>query len=207
MFHRILVGVDDSPASRAALERAIELVDAGHGRLGLLSSAPSPPPLASRGPVVMPFSRAELDAAADRMGPAQRRGGRQARAAGDPGDEDRLPRLALAGRCCARPAPGCWDLVIVGQSHRARPLLDRVGERLNRRSPMPVLVVHEEPREPRPARAGDGATAHSGPHRLSRRDNPRVADTLVFIPAWNEEDSLPAVLADAHRDCPTSTCS
>jgi glycosyltransferase involved in cell wall biosynthesis len=29
-----------------------------------------------------------------------------------------------------------------------------------------------------------------------------VADTLVFIPAWNEESSLPEVLADAHRELP-----
>ncbi len=43
---------------------------------------------------------------------------------------------------------GNWDLVIVGQAHRARrPLLERVGERLNRRSPTPVLVVHEQPQD------------------------------------------------------------
>jgi glycosyltransferase involved in cell wall biosynthesis len=29
-----------------------------------------------------------------------------------------------------------------------------------------------------------------------------VADTLVFIPAWNEEASLPEVLAEARRDLP-----
>jgi glycosyltransferase involved in cell wall biosynthesis len=29
-----------------------------------------------------------------------------------------------------------------------------------------------------------------------------VADTLVFIPAWNEEASLPAVLADARAELP-----
>jgi glycosyltransferase involved in cell wall biosynthesis len=28
------------------------------------------------------------------------------------------------------------------------------------------------------------------------------ADTLVFIPAWNEEDALPEVLAEARRDLP-----
>ena len=28
------------------------------------------------------------------------------------------------------------------------------------------------------------------------------ADTLVFIPAWNEEESLPEVLAEARRDLP-----
>jgi glycosyltransferase involved in cell wall biosynthesis len=31
---------------------------------------------------------------------------------------------------------------------------------------------------------------------------PPVADTLVFIPAWNEEASLPDVLAEARRDLP-----
>ena len=29
-----------------------------------------------------------------------------------------------------------------------------------------------------------------------------MADTLVFIPAWNEEGSLPAVLAEAHKELP-----
>ena len=30
----------------------------------------------------------------------------------------------------------------------------------------------------------------------------RVADTIVFIPAWNEERSLPGVLAEAHSSLP-----
>jgi glycosyltransferase involved in cell wall biosynthesis len=29
-----------------------------------------------------------------------------------------------------------------------------------------------------------------------------MADTLVFIPAWNEEDNLPAVLKELHRELP-----
>jgi nucleotide-binding universal stress UspA family protein len=60
MFHRILVGVDDSTAAREALDRAIELVEAGHGRLGLLSSAPKPPPLTGAGPVVLPITQRDL---------------------------------------------------------------------------------------------------------------------------------------------------
>jgi len=59
MFHRILVGVDDTPAARAALRQAIELVDAGHGRLGLLSSAPRPT-MVGAAPTIMPITRAEL---------------------------------------------------------------------------------------------------------------------------------------------------
>jgi nucleotide-binding universal stress UspA family protein len=48
---------------------------------------------------------------------------------------------------------GAWDLVVVGQAHRRPrlPLLERVGDRLNRRSPTPVLVVHEEPDAAPPA--------------------------------------------------------
>jgi glycosyltransferase involved in cell wall biosynthesis len=30
-----------------------------------------------------------------------------------------------------------------------------------------------------------------------------MSDTLVFIPAWNEDQSLPAVLSDVRRDLPT----
>ena len=35
----------------------------------------------------------------------------------------------------------------------------------------------------------------------------RMADTLVFIPAWNEEANLPAVLDEPGRSCPARTSS
>ena len=50
MFHRILVGIDDSKAAREALARAVELVEAGHGRLGSSEQRPRAPPLAPRRP-------------------------------------------------------------------------------------------------------------------------------------------------------------
>ena len=34
-----------------------------------------------------------------------------------------------------------------------------------------------------------------------------VSETLVFIPAWNEEANLPAVLDELHADLPDATCS
>jgi nucleotide-binding universal stress UspA family protein len=152
MFHRILVGVDDTPASRAALRQAIELVDAGHGRLGLLSSAPRPT-MVGAAPTIMPITRAELAqelvdwaqhnlAAAEEMVP----------------QEVPVTKLLAHGspwRALLREArSGNWDLVVVGQTHRPwwPPFLARVGERLNRRSPTPVLVVHEEPPAPVAAR-------------------------------------------------------
>jgi nucleotide-binding universal stress UspA family protein len=148
MFHRILVGIDDSPAARAALERAVELVEAGHGRLGLLSSAPGPPPVPCAGPTMLPISRAQLDQ--QLIDWAQRNVEDAA---------DRVPQEIPVTKIVSRGSPGrallreastgCWDLVVVGQRHhRHRPLLERVGERLNRHSDTPVLVVHAEPLEP-----------------------------------------------------------
>ena len=152
MFHRILVGVDDSPAAKAALERAVELVQAGHGRLGLLSSAPGPPALASVGPAVLPVSRAQLEQQLIEW--AQRNVEAAAKLVPEEIPLTKIVARGSPGRALLREArTGVWDLVIVGQAHREhRPLLERVGERLNRRSPTPVLVVHEEPREPAPAR-------------------------------------------------------
>lgn len=152
MFHRILVGVDDSPAARAALARAVELVEAGHGRLGLLSSAPGPPPLASVGPAVLPISRRQLEQ--QLLEWAQRNIDAAERLVPEEIPVTKIVARGKAGRALLREArSGQWDLVIVGQAHRKhRPLLERVGEHLNRHSPTPVLVVHEEPLEPPRAR-------------------------------------------------------
>ena len=154
MFHRILVGIDDSPAARAALERAIELIEAAHGRLGLLSSAPNPPALASTGPVVLPVSRSELEG--DLLEWAEHNVEEAARLVPAEIPVTKLVKRGRAGRALLEEArTGCWDLVIVGQAHRSlRPRFARVGEWLNRRSPTPVLVVHEEPAASRPPRKG-----------------------------------------------------
>jgi nucleotide-binding universal stress UspA family protein len=144
MFHRILVGVDGSPAAKLALERAVELVEAGHGRLGLLCSAPGPPPLASVGPAVLPVSRRQLEQ--ELVEWAQRNVEAAAKLVPEEIPVTKLVAHGSPGRALLREArTGCWDLLIVGHSHHSRmPLLERVGERLNRRSPVPVLVVHED---------------------------------------------------------------
>jgi nucleotide-binding universal stress UspA family protein len=152
MFHRILVGVDDTPAARAALKQAVELVEAGHGRLGLLSCAPRPT-MVGAAPTIMPITRAELEQELVKWAE-----GNLAAAEEAVPKEIPVTKLLCQGspwRALLREArSGCWDLVVVGQTDRAwwPPFLARVGERLSRRSPTPVLVVHEQPREPMPAR-------------------------------------------------------
>ena len=169
MFHRILVGIDDSPAAKAALARAVELVEAGPrpARIAEQRTRPTPCPLRRTDDAADQPGSARP--AADRLGAAQRGGSRKAGARGDPGDQDRPRAARPAGRCCARPAPGCWDLVIVGQAHRRhRPLLERVGERLNRHSDD---AGAGRPRGAARARAATAplaaAPARAGAHRLA----------------------------------------
>jgi len=165
MFHRILVGVDDTPASQAALQRAIELVDAGHGRLGLLSSAPKAT-MVGAAPTIMPITRAELTQ--ELLDWAQKN-----LCAADAQVPHEIPvtKMLTQGspwRALLREArTGKWDLIVVGQTDRPwwPRFLARVGERLNRRSPTPVLIVHEQPDEPRLTRRRFGFKRRRQPAR------------------------------------------
>jgi nucleotide-binding universal stress UspA family protein len=154
MFHRILVGIDDSAAARGALERAVELVEAGHGRLGLLSSAPRAT-VASAGPVMLPVNRDQLDRALVEW--AQANVEEAAKLVPEEIPVTKLVKRGSAWRALLSEArTGTWDLIIVGQSARRFRLPARVGEWLNHFSPTPVLVVHEDP--PPPATRTRGRT-------------------------------------------------
>jgi nucleotide-binding universal stress UspA family protein len=159
VFHRILVGVDDSAAARRALDRAIELAAEGHGRIGLLGSAPEPPCVIATSPVVPPASRAQLRQETERW--AQK----NVEAATDlVPTEIPVTKLVSHGDPAAalrREAnSGVWDLIVVGQSSRRFRLFRPVGSRL-RDSPTPVLVVHDEP--------AVGCERPAGARRTSRR--------------------------------------
>jgi nucleotide-binding universal stress UspA family protein len=145
VFHRILVGVDDSPAAWLALERAIELAAKGHGRIGLLASAPEPASVIWAGPIAVPQSRSgmceELEHWACKC--------IDAAIAAVP-DDIPVTKLMTHGdptEALLREAErGDWDLVVVGQASRRwrLPFQRPVGERLRDIS-IPVLVVHAEP--------------------------------------------------------------
>ena len=149
MFHRILVGVDDSPAACLALQRAIELAVDGHGRIGILVSAPQPASVIWAGPIAIPQSRAgmceQLENWACKCIEA---------AMTSIPDDMPVTKLMTHGdpaEALLREAErGDWDLVVVGQASRRHriPFQRPVGERLRDIS-VPVLVVHADP-EPGP---------------------------------------------------------
>jgi nucleotide-binding universal stress UspA family protein len=147
VFHRILVGVDDSPAARRALERAIELAREGHGRIGLLTSAPQPPLIIATSPVVPPASRSQL---CEEMLKWAQECVEEATALVPA--EIPVTKLVTRGEPCAalseEAEKGCWDLIVVGQSARRHRLRNSVGARLDKHA-TPVLVVYEEPPAPR----------------------------------------------------------
>jgi nucleotide-binding universal stress UspA family protein len=149
VFHRILVGVDDSPAAWLALQRAIELAEEGHGRIGILTSAPEPASVIWAGPIAVPQSRAGLCAQLENWACKCI----EAALAAIP-DDVPVTKLMTHGdpaEALLRQAErGDWDLVVVGQASRRHriPFQRPVGERLRNIS-VPVLVVHAEP-EPGP---------------------------------------------------------
>jgi nucleotide-binding universal stress UspA family protein len=150
MPHRILVGVDDSLASRRALERAIRIAAEGNGRIGLLASAPNPPLVIATSPIVPPASRSQLS---DEMVAWARDCVEEATELVP--DDIPVMKLVAHGEPSAalrdEVERGCWDLVVVGQSARRLRLGRSVGARLRRRG-VPVLVVGEPAPDRRPRR-------------------------------------------------------
>jgi nucleotide-binding universal stress UspA family protein len=145
VFHRILVGVDDSPAACLALERAIELAEEGHGRIGLLTSAPQPANVIWAGPIAVPQSRAGMCAQLDNWAC-------QCIEAAIAAVPPEVPVVKLishgdpAKALLQEAERGDWDLVVVGEAKRRRrlPFQRPVAERLRNIS-IPVLVVPAEP--------------------------------------------------------------
>jgi nucleotide-binding universal stress UspA family protein len=104
--------------------------------------------VAAAGPVVVPVSRERLEQ--ELLEWARRNVEEAARLVPDEVPITQLVTRGAPGKALLREArSGCWDLVVVGQSSRPRRLLRSVGDRLERGSGVPVLVVHEEPAQPR----------------------------------------------------------
>jgi nucleotide-binding universal stress UspA family protein len=131
VFHNVLLGIDGSASAAKALDRAIEIARASHGRLGLLSVAAEPSPFVAMAPFSPPISRAGLRAELEAE--ALRRLEEAEHAV--PHDVP-VTKLLAHGRTddalLAQARDGPWDLIVVGERGR----LGRL-----RKSPAPVLVV------------------------------------------------------------------
>ncbi len=142
-WKKIFCAVDFADPSRAAMEQAADLAKRFEAELTLVHVLIPPPPAASD---VLVSSRGLAGAKAEEdeerlarwRADAERRAGRPARSrvlSGDPAGE--IVRHAREERC---------DLLVVGTHGRTgipRLALGSVAERVARRSPCPVLVVHD----------------------------------------------------------------
>jgi nucleotide-binding universal stress UspA family protein len=139
MFTRILVDVDESEHPARALAVATELAVAERGRLTLMSIVPHPPPWAWGGP----FSPDELRRDSERYYEAVLRNAVEAVPAQVP--TTLLVRHGPAADCLLHEVRrDHYDLIVVGSRDRGRlraALFGGLGPTLERRSPVPVLVV------------------------------------------------------------------
>jgi nucleotide-binding universal stress UspA family protein len=174
VFRNVLVGVDGSPSSDRALAEAIGLTREC-GRIGILAVVPPLNWWVSTTPVTLPVSRVQLAA---ELEADVKRNVEEADA--------RVPRdipvtkLIASGNeaeaVLTQVLDGPWDLVVIGRhsSFDRRTLRGRLGTRLARRSPVPVLIVPAETPAPS-ARSRDrtaaaypeGAAASAWPPRSS----------------------------------------
>jgi nucleotide-binding universal stress UspA family protein len=143
-FHSILVAVDGSRHSGAALAHAIELARDGNARLTILTATPSPPGVSLVGPGAAAVAEAPagmehdfheiLRAAVDRV-------------------PDDLPVTSVhasgppATAILSEVKRGDHDLIVMGSRGLglARALMGSVSHRVLRHAPAAVLIVHAEP--------------------------------------------------------------
>jgi nucleotide-binding universal stress UspA family protein len=153
----ILVGLDGSPQAEGALDVAIELAIANHGRLTILTAAPQLPYLACTGasPEGVTALKRSMESGAERM---------LCRAVERVPDNVSVTTIftprPIREALISRIEDGSHDLVVLGSRDRGRicsALLGSVSRFALRHSPVPVLVVRApSPREgdSRPRRPG-----------------------------------------------------
>ena len=142
MFRRILVAFDRSPHARRALAEAVDLAEATHARLTVITVAPDSMDWVIGGTYGAPVSRIDterafecvLDSAIQAI-------------------PDHQPVQSILARGAAGPAivrearVGAHDLIVMGSRGRGELtslLLGSVSRHVLRASPVPVLVVHHD---------------------------------------------------------------
>jgi nucleotide-binding universal stress UspA family protein len=147
MFHNILVAVDGSPHADQALADAIDLAEAQHSRLTLITAIVPPPAMAYIG--------ASGSAAAAMTQDAEGTAEAILRQACDQVPDDLpvtkvLTREPVLQGLIHQIKNGNHDLVVMGSRGRGAvrsALLGSVSHYVLHHSPVPVLIVHAEPEE------------------------------------------------------------
>lgn len=148
MFRNILVCVDDSVHAERALEEAIDLASAGHGRLTILTAIPRPPYWCAS-PVTIP--------AVEPLGADLSREARQNLRRAVDRVPEAIPVTTVLSEKPIREAisdrlrSGEHDLLVMGSRGRgalSASVLGSVSHYALNHSPVPVLIVHSHDRRP-----------------------------------------------------------
>jgi nucleotide-binding universal stress UspA family protein len=170
MFHNILVAVDGSPHADQALADAIDLAQAQHARLTLITAIMPPPAIAylgATGAAAATMTRAAEDAAESIL----------RRACAEVPDD--LPVTTIMSREPVLQAlihqvkAGHHDLVVMGSRGRGAvrsALLGSVSHYVLHHSPVPVLIVHAEPASSPAAQGHEERAASDGQDLFSMSD-------------------------------------
>jgi nucleotide-binding universal stress UspA family protein len=147
MFRNILVSVDDSAHAQRALDEAIDIARAGKGRITILTAVNQPPAWAASSIAAGAATLSALDLEREAVETMQRAVSRV------PQD---VPVTTLISRRPIRPALmrsvacGDYDLLVMGSRGRralTASLLGSVSHYALNHSPIPVLIVHADPRQ------------------------------------------------------------
>lgn len=154
MFRRILVAFDPSANAQRALEEAVDLAEATHARLTVMTVAPDPIDWVVDGGFGAPISRIDEERAFERV--------LDRAIDAIPGHQ---PVESILARGAAGPAivrearVGGHDLIVMGSRGRGELtslLLGSVSRHVLHASPVPVLVVHHALAVPVPVPMPDG---------------------------------------------------
>jgi nucleotide-binding universal stress UspA family protein len=142
MFHNILVCVDGSVHAARALDEAIDLATASHGRLTILTAIPKPPHWATS-----PATAGAVEPLAEEM----RHEAERALAAAVAKVPDTISVTTILSEKPVREAlmdslrASCYDLVVMGSRGRgalSSSFLGSVSHYALNHSAVPVLIIH-----------------------------------------------------------------
>jgi nucleotide-binding universal stress UspA family protein len=174
MFRNILVSVDGSDHAQRALDEAIDIARAGHGRLTLLTAVNPPPAWAASSIATGAAALSALDLEREAVQVMRQAVSRV---------PDDVPVTTLISRRPIRTALmkalacGEYDLLVMGSRGRralAASLLGSVSHYALNHSPIPVLIVH-----------ADGTQTRSEPatRELPSKEPPAEPSGPAIVPA------------------------